>query len=212
MAKGYYFITDSGLSKNGNMGDVRAAVDAGVSVVQYRSKHQEAEAMIEEARVLKGICQGKAAFIINDNIDVALSVDADGVHLGQGDISYETARKLLGKGKIIGVSVHGLDEAVAAEKKGADYLGVGPIFATTTKHDAGEPCGPGLVREIKARCKIPVVAIGDINLDNAKEVIDAGADAICAISAVVTKDDVKKEIQDFQDLFKQRKGEVCFKT
>jgi len=202
--KGYYFITDASLSKNGNLKDVESAVDSGVSVVQYRSKLNNTEVMLEEARVLKKICKEKALFIINDIVGVALSVDADGVHVGQGDMPYETARKLLGKNKIIGVTAHNLKEAIVAEKKGANYLGVSPVFSTKTKDDAGEPCGTGLIREIKKNCRIPIVAIGGIDLSNAKEVITAGADAVCAISAVVARDDVRGEIGKFQRLFEQK--------
>lgn len=204
MIKGYYFITDEGISKKGNLSDIKDAVKAGVSVIQYRSKLGKAAVMLEEARALKKICMGKTLFIINDIVEVALSVDADGVHVGQGDMPYETARKLLGKNKIIGVTVHNLGEAIVAEKKGADYLGVSPIFSTTTKDDAGEPCGVGLIREIKKNCRVPVVAIGGIDLSNAREVIAVGADAICAISAVVAKDDVRREIGKFQGLFEQK--------
>ena len=204
MIKGYYFITDAGISKKGNLSDVKDAVEAGVSVVQYRSKLGDAESMVKEALSIKKICEGKALFIINDIVGVALSVDADGVHVGQGDMPHETARKLLGKNKIIGVTVHNLGEAIMAEKKGADYLGVSPIFSTTTKDDAGEPCGVGLIREIKRNCRIPIVAIGGIDLFNAREVITAGANAICAISAVVAKDDVRGEIGKFQALFEQK--------
>ncbi len=204
MIKGYYFITDASLSKNGNLNDVQSAVEAGVSMVQYRNKLHNTEVMLEEAKALKKICRGKALFIVNDIVGVALSVDADGVHVGQGDMPYETARKLLGKDKIIGVTVHNLKEAMIFEKKGADYLGVSPIFSTTTKKDAGEPCGVVLIKEIKKTCKVPVTAIGGITLDNAKQVVDAGADAISAISAVMAKDDVKTEIEKFQALFKPR--------
>ncbi len=202
MIKGYYFITDSGLSKKGNLSDVRDAVEAGVTIVQYRSKMGKTDSILEEAKALKEICKGKATFIINDIVGIALSVDADGVHVGQGDMPYETARKLLGKDKIIGVTVHDLKEAMAAEKRGADYLGVSPVFSTTTKNDAGEACGVGLIREIRKNCKIPITAIGGVTIDNVKEVIDAGVDAVCAISAVVTKDDVKGEIEKFQKLFR----------
>jgi len=201
MIKGYYFITDAGLSKNGNIKDVRNVVDAGVSVVQYRSKLDNIEVMLEEARVLKEICRQGALFIINDSVDIALAVDADGVHIGQGDASYEAVRKALGRDKIIGVTVRNQKEAIDFEKSGADYLSVGPIFTTTTKKDAGTPCGVGLIKEIKKRCGIPIVAIGGINLYNVRQVIDAGADAICAISAVVAKDDVKKKIRRFQKFF-----------
>lgn len=201
MIKGYYFITDAGLSKKGNASDVKDAVAAGVTVVQYRSKLDDADRMLEEARELKEICKDKALFIINDIVEVALSVDADGVHVGQGDMPYETARRLFGKDKIIGVTVHNLKEAKLAEKRGADYLGVSPIFSTATKKDAGEACGAGLIREIRKNCKIPIAAIGGITLDNVREAVNAGADAICAISAVVTKDDAKGEIEKFQKFF-----------
>jgi len=199
--KGYYFITDAGLSKKGNLKDVESAIEAGVTIVQYRGKMKDIGSMLEEAMALREICRGKALFIVNDIVGVALSVDADGVHIGQGDMPYETARGLLGKDKIIGVTVHDLKEAILAEKKGADYLAVSPVFSTTTKKDAGPPCGVKLISEIKRNCKIPLTAIGGINLESAKEVIDAGADAICAISAVVTKDDVKEDIGRFQKLF-----------
>ena len=201
MIKGYYFITDAGLSKKGNLKDVESAIEAGVTIVQYRGKMKDIGSMLEEAMALREICRGKALFIVNDIVGVALSVDADGVHIGQGDMPYETARGLLGKDKIIGVTVHDLKEAILAEKKGADYLAVSPVFSTTTKKDAGPPCGVKLISEIKRNCKIPLTAIGGINLESAKEVIDAGADAICAISAVVTKDDVKEDIGRFQKLF-----------
>lgn len=201
MIKGYYFITDATSSKKGNINDIKNAIDAGVTVVQYRSKLNDAEQMIKEAKELKELCTGKALFIVNDRVGVALSVDADGVHLGQGDMHFDTARKILGKDKIIGITVHNIKEAMLAEKRGADYLGVSPIFLTTTKPDAGEPCDVGLISEIKKNCRIPVTALGGINLDNVKEVIDAGADAICAISAVVTKDNVKEEIEKFQKFF-----------
>ncbi|MBU4342488.1 MAG: thiamine phosphate synthase [Candidatus Omnitrophica bacterium] len=204
MIKGYYFITDAELSKNGNESDVEKAVEAGVTIVQHRRKLDDTEAFIKEAKVLKKICKGKSLFIINDRVGVALSVDADGVHLGQGDMPYDTARKLLGKDKIIGVTVHDVKEAIQAENKGANYLGVSPIFSTTTKSDAGKPCGVEVIKEIKKNCKVPIVAIGGITLDNAKEAVQAGADAICAISAVVTKDDVRKEIKRFQFLFNEQ--------
>jgi len=198
--KGFYFITDASLSRAGNLSDVRRAVAAGVRVVQYRNKHAQTRQMLEDALKLKATCK-RVVFLVNDRIDIALAVDADGVHLGQYDMPYKQTRKLLGKNKIIGVTVHNLKEAKAAQKQGADYLGVSPIFATGTKKDAGKPAGVKLIREIKKIAKIPVIAIGGINLENAREVIDAGADGLCAISAVVAKHDVKKEIEKFQQLF-----------
>jgi len=196
--RGYYFITAAGLSLAGNLSDVRAAVAAGVTVVQYRNKSNITRDMYEEALLLKSACGGKAKFIVNDRIDIALAVDADGVHIGQEEMPYEQARRLLGPGKIIGVTVHDLDEALEAETRGADYLGLSPIFATGTKDDAGAPCGTAVIAELKKHCRVPVVAIGGIGLSNVDEVVAAGADMVCAISAVVTKPDVAAAILEFQ--------------
>ncbi len=200
--KGYYFITDEKLSLKGNVNDVCMAIDAGVQVIQYRAKDISRQQMIDEASKLKTIAS-EATFLINDYIDVALAVDAEGVHLGQNDISCEEARSLLGMRRKIGISVNSLEQAKLAQEQGADYLGVGPVFFTTTKSDAGVPLGIELIRKIKAEVSLPVVAIGGITLENAPEVIAAGADAICAISAVVSKPDVKEEIIKFQKLFKK---------
>jgi len=199
--KGYYFITDSGLSRAGNVSDVRQAEASGVRIVQYRNKHAETRDMCEEALRLREICRN-AAFLINDRIDIALAADADGVHLGQSDMPYPAARRMLGPEKIIGITVHNLAEALEAEALGADYLGVSPIYQTATKPDAGKPAGIALMEEIRARVRIPLVGIGGINLANAAEVIRAGADGVCAISAVVAKENVGEEIRKFQELFR----------
>lgn len=205
--KGYYFITDSSLSRAGNISDVQQAEACGVSVVQYRNKNADTREMYEEALRLREICRN-AAFLINDRIDIALAVDADGVHLGQSDMPYAAARKMLGPEKIIGITVHNLVEALEAQRLGADYLGVSPIYQTATKADAGKPAGIVLVEEIRAQVDIPLIAIGGINYYNAPEVIRAEADGVCAISAVVAKDDVSIEIKKFQELFRaSRKGD-----
>jgi thiamine-phosphate pyrophosphorylase len=198
--KGYYFITDAGLSRAGNVSDVEQALAAGVRVVQHRDKDADTAAMIAEARILRRLCQG-ALFLINDRVEVALAAAADGVHLGQEDLHYREARRLLGSQKIIGITVNTVDQALEAASLGADYLGVSPIFATQTKPDAGEPAGLSLLREIRGRVSLPLVAIGGITLDNAPEVIAAGADGLCAISAVVTRPQVRTAIQAFQNLF-----------
>jgi len=199
--KGYYFITDAKTSRAGNLNDVKNAVRANVEVVQYREKYKNTHQMYEEAVKLRAICKD-IKFLINDRVDIALAVDADGVHLGNDDLPFSVARKLLGKNRIIGVTAHNLKEAHRAEKLGADYLGVSPIFLTTTKPDAGKPAGLELIRQIKKNVSLPIVAIGGINLSNAKDVVNAGADSLCAISAVVSAADVKAEIEKFQALFK----------
>ena len=200
--KGYYFITDSKLSRAGNLNDVAQAVACGVGVVQYRNKNAETREMYEEAIRLREICRD-AVFLINDRVDIALAANADGVHLGQSDMPCRAARKLLGPEKIIGVTVHNLVEALEAQTFGADYLGVSPIFQTATKPDAGKPAGIILIEEICRQVDIPLIAIGGINHSNAPDVIKAGADGLCAISCVVAKQDVNAEIKKFQDLFRE---------
>jgi thiamine-phosphate pyrophosphorylase len=199
--RGYYFITDSKLSRAGNFNDVSMAVACGVSVVQYRNKNAKTREMYEEAVCLREICRD-TLFLINDRVDIALAVNADGVHLGQSDMPCGAARRLLGEEKIIGITVHNLAEAVQAESIGADYLGVSPIFQTATKPDAGKPAGISLIEEIRAIVDIPLIAIGGIDHSNAIDVIRAGADGLCAISSVVAKEDVKAEIKKFQDSFR----------
>ncbi|HOD16037.1 MAG TPA: thiamine phosphate synthase [Spirochaetota bacterium] len=197
--KGYYFITDEGLSAAGVMSDVRQAVTAGAQIIQYRNKTADTRRQYEEAREIRGICaETRSKLIINDRIDIALAVGADGAHIGNEDLPYAEARRLLGRDAIIGVTVHDVEEAVAAEKAGADYLGVSPVFATGTKSDAGAPCGVETLTAIRRACRVPVVAIGGIDLLNADECIAAGADMVCAISAVVTRPDVFAEIIKFQ--------------
>jgi thiamine-phosphate pyrophosphorylase len=202
MIKGYYFITDSGLSLAGTLSDVQQAVSAGVGVVQYRNKNEASRKMLEEALELRKICRD-TIFVINDRVDISLAADADGVHLGQDDLPYTAARKLLGKKRIIGLTVHSLAEAVAAQDAGVDYIGVAPIFKTTTKSDAGQPVGITGLRKICDTMTIPVVAIGGINLSNADQVIEAGAASLCAISAVITKPNVSAEIRRFQAFYQK---------
>ena len=199
--KGFYFITDARLSRAGNESDVRSAVDAGVMAVQYRNKDASSRTLHEEALKLKRICHGHALFIVNDRIDIALSVNADGVHLGQDDMPLPDARKILGPLAVIGITVHNEEEAERAIKEGADYLGLSPVFPTSTKHDAGLPAGLSLITRIRSLTSVPLVAIGGINLENAGHVISAGADSFCAISATVAQDNVHAEILKFQNLF-----------
>jgi len=200
--KGFYFITDTSLSRKGNISDVKNALAAGAEVVQYRNKTASTKEMYEEALKLRRICKD-ATFLINDRVDIALAVNADGVHLGGKDLPYEIARRLLGKKKTIGLTVHNVRGALLAQKLGVDYLGVSPIFFTGTKQDAGKPIGLEMLKKIKKNISLPIVAIGGINLSNTPEVILAGADAVSAISAVVSKADVKREILKFQQLFSQ---------
>ncbi|MDO9513283.1 MAG: thiamine phosphate synthase [Elusimicrobiota bacterium] len=205
MIRGYYFITDSALSRAGVLDDVSLAVKCGVGAVQYREKNASTKILFEEASRLREICRN-AALIINDRIDIALAVSADGAHIGGDDMPLTEARRLLGKDKIIGVTVHNEDEAREAEALGADYLGISPVFATSTKKDAGAACGLELIKRIRSFSKLPLAAIGGINFDNAREVISAGADALCAISAVASSSDPAGAIGRFQKLFQSAPG------
>jgi thiamine-phosphate pyrophosphorylase len=202
----FYLVTDSGLSKKGTLSDVKEAVEAGCKIVQYREKNRSTKEMIDEASEIKRICRGRAIFLVNDRIDVALAVDADGVHIGQDDMPIETAKKLLSPDKIIGLTVHNVDEAIEAEKSGADYVGLGSIFDTSTKKDAGKGIGPARIREVKNMIKIPVVAIGGINKENCRTVIENGADSLVAISAIVCSGDVKKETREFINIIREIKN------
>ena len=200
--RGYYFITDTALSAAGLKSDVEKTVASSVSIIQYRNKQAATRTLYEEALSIKNLCMGTSTrLIINDRIDIALAVDAHGVHIGQEDMPYHVARSLLGRDKIIGVTVHTLEEAIAAQGMGADYLGVSPIFTTATKLDAGKPCGVEGLKAIRQACGIPIVAIGGIDLSTIGLVIEAGADMACAISAVVTRTDVRAEILRFQKEF-----------
>lgn len=191
-----YFITDSKLTKKTILDDIKAALKAGVKIIQYREKDKTKTGMVEEAIKIKEICKDKAIFLINNSVDIALEVDADGVHLGQDDMLYEEARKLL-KNKIIGLTAHNVKEAKDAESKGADYIGVSPIFETKTKLDAGPAAGLQLIEDIKKAVTIPQVAIGGINLKNIDDVVKAGATSAAVISAIITKDDVEVECRKF---------------
>ncbi|MGB9643448.1 MAG: thiamine phosphate synthase [Candidatus Ratteibacteria bacterium] len=198
--KGYYFITDSNLTRNGIIEDIKSALMAGVEIFQYREKQKSSLYMYQEAMEIKKLLEGKI-FIINDRVDIVLAVDADGVHIGRDDLPISITRRLLGDKKIIGVTVHNCAQAIEAEKNGADYLAVSPVFKTTTKPDAQSPVGLKVLAEVRAAVSVPVVAIGGITLENAPAVIKAGADAVCAISAVLRAEDVFAEIQKFLKMF-----------
>jgi len=202
----FYFITDSKLTKKSVFEDVKAAIKAGVKIVQYRETHASTKDMVKEASKLKELCKDKAILLINNRIDIALAINANGVHLGQDDMPYGTARLLLGYDKIIGITAHNVEEAIEAENLGADYVGASPIFETKTKLDAGKAAGLQLLKDIKENIKIPIVAIGGIDLDNLQSVIESGADSAVAMSAVIPKDNVEEECRKFINVIKSTKS------
>ena len=198
---GLCFITDQTVGGLSFLDMTQAVLRAGVGWVQYRDKNASRRKFYEEAIKLKDLAgKHNAVFIVNDYSDIALAVDADGVHLGQDDLPVKEARKILGKGKIIGVSTHNIEQALEAEQAGADYIGFGPVFHTSTK-DAGSPRGIDLLGEIKNKVSIPVAAIGGINLGNIHSVLETGADAVAVASAIL-KGDIEENAGRFMEIIK----------
>ncbi|MBI2652919.1 thiamine phosphate synthase [Candidatus Woesearchaeota archaeon] len=195
---GLYFITDRWLSKKGIIEDVKAAVRGEVKIVQYREKDSSTKQMIKEAKEIKKICKkNNVLFLIDDRIDIALAVDADGIHLGQEDMPYGYARKLLGKNKIVGLSAHSISGALQNQKLGADYTSIGPVYCTTTKKDAKAPIGLKPIKQLQKKLKISLVAIGGINESNIEDVLKTGAKNIAIISGIVAKGDIEETVRRF---------------
>jgi len=196
-----YFITDSKLTKKNILEDIEAALRAGVKIIQYREKEKETKYMIEEAAKIKKLCkENSALFLINDRVDICLAVDADGVHLGQDDMPYLTARTLLGNEKVIGLTTHNLEEAIQAEYLGADYIGVSPIFETKTKPNARKPAGLKFLKDVKNKIRIPYVAVGGINESNIRDVLATGTKYVAIVSAILTKENVEEECKKFRKI------------
>ena len=168
----------------------RLAVQGGADLIQFRQKSGSTRSLIETARDMKAICEAAGAvFVVNDRIDVAVASDADGVHLGQDDFPIAMARDLLGADRIVGGSASNLEEALACVRDGADYVGFGPVFPTTSKADAGPASGLETLRSIADAVDVPVIAIGGIDEGNAARVMDSGAHGIAVISAVCCRPD-----------------------
>jgi thiamine-phosphate pyrophosphorylase len=187
-----HVLTDRDWSRGRSTLDVaRQALQGGATVIQLRDKTASTHELVAQGIALRELTREFGAlFIVNDRIDVALAVDADGAHVGQDDMPATLARRLLGPDRILGVSVASVKEAEAAYEAGADLLGVGPIYPTQAKADAGLVTGPGLLSEI-ARCvPLPLVAIGGITAENAGETIRAGATGIAVIREVVAAEDI----------------------
>ena len=197
-----YVVTDRELSKGRSDAEVaRMAYEGGADVVQLRMKSADGREMLEQANLIRRYADEMCKlFIVDDRVDIAMASGADGVHLGQSDMPLEAARKLMGDDAIIGISVDNVEEAVAAQEGGADYVGVGAVFQTSTKPDAQQGVGLGAVFEVRQAVDIPVVAIGGINRGNIQDVIRAGADAAAVVSAVVAQDDVSAAAHELRDL------------
>jgi hydroxymethylpyrimidine kinase / phosphomethylpyrimidine kinase / thiamine-phosphate diphosphorylase len=203
MINGLYLITPQGTDKH-ILGVTRAALMGGARVVQYRDKERSQEDQINLARQLVQLCkEGDATFLVNDSPEVAEASFADGVHLGQGDISVQEARRIIGPGKLIGISTRTVDQALRAEMSGADYIAVGSMYPTSTKGDA-ELVGLDTLRKVRRAVKLPIVAIGGINAINGADTIDAGADALAVISAIAGDQQPSLAARELALLFNRR--------
>ena len=182
-----YVLTDRRAAGERSLLDVvRAAVRGGATVIQLREKQATTRELIELGRALLEITRPAGVpLIVNDRIDVALAIDAEGVHVGQDDMPAPLARRLLGSDRILGVSAGTVAEALQAQRDGADYLGTGDVYGTPTKSNAGTPIGVAGLAEVARAVPLPVVAIGGIHADNASAAIQAGAFGIAVISAVI---------------------------
>ncbi|MEN6566469.1 MAG: thiamine phosphate synthase [Veillonellales bacterium] len=188
-----YLVTDRSLLREKDFcQSIEQAIIGGVTFLQLREKSLSTLEFYRQAVQVKALAaKYNIPFVINDRLDIALAVDADGLHIGQDDMPLEAARRLLGPEKIIGVSAATVEEAVLAEKQGADYLGVGAVFATATKTDA-DTVNLEELRRIKQQVTIPVVAIGGINESNVQQAMAAGIDGVSVVSAILGRDDIQQ--------------------
>lgn len=199
-----YLVTDRDLLKGRKLTEViEEAILGGTSIVQLREKCASSLEFYEIAKEIKKITDKyNVPLIINDRIDIALAIDASGVHLGQSDIPCSIARKILPKGKIIGVSAHNLKEAEKALKDGADYLGCGAVFNTSTKKDVTTLSYEGL-KEITSNINIPVIAIGGINENNITILKGSGINGVAVVSSIIGKENVKDASEKLKELVKK---------
>ena len=199
-----YAVTDRHWLNGRTLVDVvKESLDGGVTMIQLREKSLDEGKFLEEAKELQALCRERhVPFIVNDNVDIAKAMDADGVHVGQDDMAALDARAKLRPDKLIGVSAHTVEEALLAEKQGADYLGVGAVFPTSSKSDVGEMS----YETLKAICKavsIPVVAIGGISGENVGKLAGSGICGVAVISAIYAAKDVKAAAADLKTTVKE---------
>ena len=190
--RGLYVIVDPLQTRGRDPVDVaRLALAGGARIVQWRDKTSDKGEQLPQALAIRDLCrEHHALFFVNDHVDLALTLSADGAHLGQKDLPLPLVRLWLPLGFLLGMSSNTVEEAQRAEREGADYVGVGAVFPTAGK-DVTRPASPERLREVKAAVGVPVVAIGGINEENVDQVIAAGADAVAVISAVCLADDVE---------------------
>lgn len=193
-----YLVTDSGILKGRDFYKcIEDAIKAGVTMVQLREKNVDGKEFLEKAKKLRELTKKhNVSFIINDRVDIAQLVDADGVHVGQSDIDALSVRKLIGEDKIIGVSARSVEEAKVAKEMGADYLGIGAMFSTSTKLDAKDVSFDTL-NDMKNAVDLPFVLIGGISLDNVSELKKFNPDGYALVSGILGAEDIEKRVKEW---------------
>jgi thiamine-phosphate pyrophosphorylase len=200
-----YVILDAALLTIPEKDCARSLVNAGVRLIQYRNKNASARQLFVTSRELSAFLNPlNARFIVNDRADVAALVDAGGVHLGRDDIGVEEAREVVAEGKWVGVSTHNAEQFRLAAKTSADYIAVGPIFATASKENPDPVVGMEFVRQARAMSGKPIVAIGGITLERASKLIDAGADSVAVISDILRAENPERRARQYIDLFESK--------
>lgn len=196
-----YAITDHNLSLGrDNVTVVRELLEAGIKLIQYREKERKMGVMLDECRAIRRLTlEYGATFIVNDHVDIAMMVDADGVHVGQDDLAIPEVRGLIGLEKIVGLSTHSPEQARAACAIGVDYIGVGPIYATKTKNDVCDPVGLEYLEWVVQNLDIPFTAIGGIKADNIADVARAGARTCAIVSAFVGSKDIGAAVREMRE-------------
>ena len=196
-----YAVTDSAWLNGRSLAEVvREAIEGGATVVQYREKNKGYEDMLKEAREVCAVCREYGVpFIMNDSVEIAIAVNADGVHLGLDDGDLKAARELLGEGKIIGASTHNVQEALSAQAQGADYLGCGAVFGSTTKTDISS-ITPEILAQVTSAVQIPVVAIGGINRDNISMLNGCSLAGAAVVSAIFAQKDIRAAAKEMRAL------------
>lgn len=194
-----YAVTDrSWLNGETLYQQVEKTLRGGATFIQLREKNLDEEHFLEEAKEIQKLCQQyQVPFVINDNIDIALAIDADGVHVGQSDMEAGDVREKLGPDKIIGVSAHTVEQAVLAEQRGADYLGVGAVFSTSSKDDA-QSVSHKTLKAICEAVQIPVIAIGGITKENVSQISGSGICGIAVISAIFAQPDIQAATEELK--------------
>jgi len=202
-----YLVTDRSLSLDRPIEQVvKQAVKGGVTMVQLREKDASSREFYEIAVRLKQILKPfNVPLIINDRLDIALACNAEGLHIGQSDLPYPVARKLVGKDKIIGLSIENIQDVEEANNWDVDYIGISPVFSTSTKTDTAQALGLEGIREIMTSSRHPSVGIGGINLSNAKDIIKAGANGIAVVSAIMSATEPEQAAKELSQIIKQER-------